>query len=508
MRDSCQNPTKVICALLGALVGMLFSNPVLALQPSELLLVWNSASTESSQIRDAYIAAYPEVMEFDLNDPTLVVDRLSYAEFDTKVREPLAAYIDTNFVTLVDGLRHVTGLRAMATTRGLPGEISGTDEFTGGFVSTFASFESELSLVMYDLRPTGTEPDKDIGPIRNPWYTETGIDFSSTTLVVVNSLAAISSPSNKLAQQFVPLANTSHRHAVFPVCRLDGPQLNGVSGVENAIAMIERTSQPITVPVCGVRALFDELPTSTGADLDFNGDPPVYPAIDDFDSTVNYLDQLLLAGASSSMETFLDSTLDFIDGQDAVAQETPLIAYGSFGENHDINGSNGEDPPGVGVYLRSFDNFHPAAVFLSYESFNGNSVVAGGIRGGQQQALDFIGLGGSFTIAHVREPTTIFVAKFRWLLENFYEHNLTFAEAAFASIPGVSWQSTPVGNPLARLDLVPFGNADVNGDGVANVEDIYHFTASPVDFDCSGSANIFDRAALEAFLRSNEIEDA
>ena len=52
-----------------------------------------------------------------------------------------------------------------------------------------------------------------------------------------------------------------------------------------------------------------------------------------------------------------------------------------------------------------------------------------------------------------------------YLLFNFLVNRLTWAEAAWSSIPALSWQHVVLGDPLARLERVVDWTAYLNADG-------------------------------------------
>jgi len=50
---------------------------------------------------------------------------------------------------------------------------------------------------------------------------------------------------------------------------------------------------------------------------------------------------------------------------------------------------------------------------------------------------------------------------------------ISLAEAAYSAIPGLSWQNTPVGDPLARVSLTrPTIVGDLTGDGAVDGADL------------------------------------
>jgi hypothetical protein len=153
-------------------------------------------------------------------------------------------------------------------------------------------------------------------------------------------------------------------------------------------------------------------------------------------------------------------------------------------------------------------NPHPAGVFWSLESFNGwelHSPVTGsnGNGVGQGNGLDWLASGGSFAFVHVDEPGAFGAALSGRFVRAYFSLGLTFAEAAYISIPLLA-RNTAIGDPLARaviwnpdvnndhrvdtidrtLVAARDPSADINGDGVVDAADDAIINATP-DRDCS-----------------------
>ena len=140
---------------------------------------------------------------------------------------------------------------------------------------------------------------------------------------------------------------------------------------------------------------------------------------------------------------------------------------------------------------------------VSYESFGGNCFVTGSLRQGQACAGDWIARGGSFVIPTVSEPFAFTVADLEVFTQNFYGSGLTFAEAAYASLPALSWANAPVGDPLARVTMGPAAApADLDGDGSVGSADLGILLAAwgsgGVDLDGDGAAGSGDLGILLA----------
>jgi len=460
-----------------------------ALTEDRVLLLYNSANADSAAVRDLYLAVHPGVLEFDLNDPALSpadpndLGNITRAEYLSEIRAPLLAFLSTTLPTGEPLAEHVV---AIATTRGLPARIMGLHEFQ--LWSGYSSLESELSLVQQDLTGAGPTPFDTTfeGAIDNPYHFLVGqsiLSFDRTAIAQQKTFQLIGAS----AWQATDLTPGD----IYLVCRLDSAPSATATALENIDALLQR-SQSLAFDPNGVQALLDEYAPEFDQ-LDDDGGL-FFPTNDDYDDTTSVL-------TSAGVETLHDETFNFVTGSELPDQTKPLIVLGTYGENHDINGW-GANPPGPGTYISTYTNLHPACVFVSYESFNGNSIINGTPRSNQAQAMDFIAQGGSFTIAHVAEPFSFTVSDLEMLSQNLLVGSMTFAEAAYSAIPALSWQSTPIGDPLAT---VAFGSpslpADLNGDGVVNGADLATLltqwgTNGPADLNSDGVVNGADLATL------------
>ena len=140
----------------------------------------------------------------------------------------------------------------------------------------------------------------------------------------------------------------------------------------------------------------------------------------------------------------LDESKEFIhDSVDSL----PLIAYISYGMNApSIAAPDGPD------YIAGY-RFTAGAIFNTLESFNGRAFGGLGNRAtrDQTQLADFIGAGGTFGIGNVWEPFAFSAATNEFLLDNFLNRRMSFAEAAYTSLRALSWQQIVLGDPLAEV---------------------------------------------------------
>ncbi|HVZ93007.1 MAG TPA: hypothetical protein VG797_00710 [Phycisphaerales bacterium] len=468
-----------------------------AIPENRVLLVYNSQNAESLAVRDLYVAAHPTVIQFDLNDADLAsraapgYGGITRAIYVNQIRNPIVNFI--NGVTPPGPDRSQT-IIAIATTRGLPARIDGGfDEFN--FNSTFSSVESELSLLQQDMEANGSGSltRRYYAQVRNPYY------LSLNQAITTFSRANIKTQRTFTRVTFTPEIETwtvtgLTAGDLYLVCRLDAAPSPGHTALENIDSLITR-SRTLVVGRCAVQSFFDRW---SCAALDDDGLGGTYPSRQDYTNARNALNTAGFIAA-------LDTTFVFFSGVNLPDQLRPVLALGSYGENHSLNGC-GDNPAGNGDYIQTY-NFNPAASFIAFESWSGNSLVDGTQRGGQQQALDFISQGGSFTIGSVSEPFTIFIPRLEFLAQNLYLNNLSFAEAAYTSIPGLSWQQTPIGDPLAQIIVVNQGLTDLNADGVTDVRDVYQLSETPGDVTCDSAFTGADTEFMRTRARANEAAD-
>jgi len=465
-----------------------------ALGPEHVLLVYNSDVPDSVAVRDAYLDAYPAVIDFDIASAgcTLTGGTVTRQQYLDCIRNPLRDFLNGE----TGGPDLSQQIIVILTTRGVPTRINGANEFGTSLNSTFASVESELTLIQQDLEAAGASPllQRHFGLTDNPYHTQiqpiTGYNRSLIRSPrTFNQVSVTGGPVSWVASGLNP-------GSMYLTCRLDAAPGEHTTAVEEIEKLILR-SQHLTATPCEAQLLLDAYSAGSNM-LDESGLPPSFPALADYVRANGFLTQ----GGWSGQ---LDRTFDFITGPEQNDTLRPLIVFGSYGENHDAN-NRGENPPGNGTYLETYE-FHPAAMFLSIESFNGNSIIDGQPRGGQGQVLDFITSGGSFTIGHVAEPFSFSVPDMEYLTRSMLISGLSFAEAAWIAMPALSWQQVPVGNPLARIEVLEVSSPDQNRDGLIDVEDLYTAERRLLDLTCDGVVNDDDRRLVLDAVRAGELAD-
>lgn len=480
------------CSAVIACVASLGAPASAQLTESNVLLVYNSQDAESLAVRDMYIAARPGVHELDLNSSAITLPGVSRTNYVNFIRDPIRDFINGT----VTGNDLSQQIMVIVTTRGMPTQLNGAEEFTAQ--SSWSSVESELSLLQQDMEATGLGilDFHYSGAVDNPYHrrlNEPITGFSRSDVKTQLPFTLLSTPAW--------LINGLGPGDIYYVCRLDAaPTDVGTPEEVDALTYIQMLidrSQNLVVPRCGVQNLLDE--DATGG-LDDDPAGAQFPADNDFGDT-----RILLT--DNGFQRRHDVSADFVTANELAEPLRQMLVLGTYGENHDLNGlANGENPPGNGTYTTEY-RYHPAASFHSIESFNGNSIIDGVGRGGQGQVLDVISAGASFTIGNIREPFSVFVPDMRFYVENLYINGLTWVEAAYSSLPTLSWQQVVIGDPLATVTIVDENDPDRDTNGVVDLEDLYDLASDPADMDCDSDIDRADTQVLQFALRAGELTD-
>lgn len=451
--------THAAAALAGAIVSTVAASSAGAIDQDQVLLLFNSQNPESQAVRDMYVARYPGVREFDLNNPALPTQVVNRSQYNAAIRLPLLNFINGVSAPFDDISSDIV---VILTTRGIPTRIEGGAQFA--INTSFASVESELTLIQQNLEAAGNAalPFRFNGVIDNPYH------LNNTVPVTNFSRANIKQPKNFT---IVGPAGGEHWYVtdltpgdIYLTCRLDA-QPSGIGGpnprtaLDNIQILLDR-SHNLVVSKCQVQCLFDEF--QAGADqLDDDQLPPRFPLREDFEKANQFL-------TAQGFDVTHDQTTNFV-----TAGELPdtrrVLVLATYGENHDL-APGAENPPGNGEYLDNF-TFDPAAIFISYESFNAHD-IAGQTGSDHEQVTDFIARGGSFTVGHVAEPFTVFVADSEYLARALYANGRTFAEAAWIASPALSIATVPIGDPLATVTVVDTFLADIDSSGTVDIDDL------------------------------------
>lgn len=431
----------------------------------QVLVVYNSTAPGAEEVLQAYVAAHPDLPPenvLDLNNASLTGADLTWSQFTSMVRDPIRNYLDAAGDPTPQGIVAIVLLRPfphriLDTDNGAIGDnpSSLSNELLNGD-ATCASLDSELVLLWQNMgagEAGGTMDSLLDNMIVNPYhrlaapinlFNRGNIKFQRTFV------------NRENVAWVLPTTSALTPGDLYLVCRIDG------NSTADAVALIKR-SQHLLANKATATMLFDEYDLTIAGDLDddglfTSGDP--FNAGDDYEETT-----ALLTGAGWNV--VYDATSNFIDGTE---EPDPLLSYASYGENHSQSGA-GENPPGDGVYIEGF-NFAKGAVFNTIESYNGRALNGLVTSFNQEQVADFVGVGGTFAIGNVWEPLSFSVADNEFILPRMLNDNETFrftwGEAAYASLPALSWAQIVIGDPLGRFDVVDDvvdlpGDLDDNG---------------------------------------------
>lgn len=523
-----------IVAASGAASGQLRSDQV--------LVVHDSRIPDSTAVATYYAAARPGVKLVNLatlspQPPVLPTGDVTYAGFIAGLRDPLRAHLTANGLT--------QQIRSIVLTKGLPhrinsatpGNIVGDNppaaanaQNVGNY--TDASVDSELTLLWQNLsagEAGGGGDSRADGYIWNPYFVPSGTSTASITTWPSTFIASAKTIFNAngaiYPQGFAWRANPSGSTGITPgdiylVCRLDGLTVNDVRG------LIDRSINPRVDLATSVFVLDESagLPFEACAAANNEYDNNTFSDIwggDDYEKTRDRITgratvtippapvgSCTVAVARDFRFPTANVRYDSAPGPNAffvgprgswgpgvVVVPDPVLVLATEGVNH-----GGGIPAGGDFYESSFQ-YAPGAFFNTIESFNGRNFGGIGGWGGQGQVADFIAAGGSFAIGSVHEPFTITVPRTNFFVRNWVQGNLSFAEAAYSSIPVLSYQQIVVGDPLARLIR---STDDLNHDGLRNIDDLYAWHAQQRDVNGDNAVSTTDRRALETMIRMTE----
>jgi len=430
--------TLALAVLLSAAPGSAVSGQ---LTPQNVLLVVNTNSADSTAIGDAYLAKYGlDVHVWEYAGSTAVT--ITRATFDAELRGPLDDYLSYDPPGDEQPLYKI--IRVLVTTKGVPRRIDDFDspgigeypfnlsaEYDAGNYDA-ASVDSDLALLHQRLT-VGSSPLPDHianNHVRNPYHagTERIDTFPRDNATIAKTFSWDSIRNGWRSPAGTPSLRLTAGD-IYLVTRLTGYT------ADEAIAALDR-SGTITVNRNETTVVVDR----DGVNVHDNAAP--YSQGEDFPET---RDMLQVAGFSVDY----DETSLFI-----TTSALEVIGYAAYGRNH--------VPVPLKTYILDTLDFDlaPGAIFNTYESFNGRNCETADpphAHDFQGQVADWIRIGGTLGLAHVWEPCAFSVGDNEILYQRMLCEGWTFAEAAYASLPVLSWQNIVVGDPLATFEIVDAG---------------------------------------------------
>lgn len=446
-----------------------------------------------------------------LTGPSTFSADITYATFRTQLRDPLRSYLWTTglarrirCVVLTKGLPHrIINMGAIPGLGDNPGQINSEFSAGNGGNFTFASVDSELTLLYQSLdagEAGGIADSRADGAIANPfWSSSVAIEaWSTRDITQIKTFAAAANNEGIIwLNHTAPGPATLTPGDMYLVCRLDGQSVSAVR------SMIDR-AQNLVFNTSTSGFVFD----NDGRGFD-NAGPPGGPTSllnngADFQQASNaiifdgrYISGSVTFNNAGSYSAFVVGPLVAYPPTPLIVSR-PLLMLSSMGANH-----TGVSGAPATTYATSF-NLQPGAVFHSIESYNGRDFGNLGQNpfAPQQQASSALAAGFTFAVANVWEPLANTVSDQFRIAQNFYLGNMSWAEAAYTSLPVLSWQQIVLGDPLARPRR---DRDDINGDGRVNIDDLYAQTLTPIDLNRDTGINNGDFVLLEATVRANEV---
>jgi hypothetical protein len=444
---------------------------------------------------------------------------ITWTDFSDKLRSPIRSYLTSSGLS-----RHI---RAIVMTKGLPHRILDTDagdvmdfpgnvgnEYTAGDM-TAASVDTELMLLWQtiNLNENGGNADsRSDGVIINPYWKSAA---SIATFSNVNNEAVKTITLGSANGPVWAAGGTSGTPArltpgdLYLVARLDG------NTVEDVRAIIDR-AQNIYVNVNTTSVLLDESESNGIADFtantEFDNSSGAFSGLRDADDYEVARDafindrrwaaaQVRYNAATGFNQFFIGPRVSW-QSNHGIPVSDPVMLVASYGLNHLGQPLTSAGVNGGQVYATSY-NYVNGAVFSSLESFNcrGFGGLAPLSFAPQQQASAFFAAGGTFAVGNVWEPLADSVPDIRYIAQNFILGNVSFVEAAWSSVPALSWMQVAVGDPLARVQR---SSEDVNSDGAVTVDDVYAWERTPVDVNRNSVIDAADRLFILRAIRAAE----
>ena len=414
MMSNCYKPIRSLIQALTVCLPV--SAAYAAIDPADVLVLYNVDSPDGIQIAEYYATVYPDVQLLGLTGVS-TAEEIDQNHYLSVIRPQVVA-----------GLNDST--QVIVTTKGLPLRINNSTTNPG----TYDGYRgASLSL-----------------NIPNDWWKPyssleselTRIDSISTQEQMGDQSYLLSPPAFAFATDHHAANPYYNRRVAFD--RSDtanegirlSARLDGFTAAD-VIAAIDRAQQAYLVPAQQY-VVVDDDPTAPAALAD----------------RMSQLAGTVLPSHGQAM--VYDQTTDAI-----LDAAKPVIGYVSHGSYDAGSGF---------IDLMDFD-IAPGAVFHTWESFNAYSFVSGNNRWGQSLVAEWLANGGTAALGHVEEPTASASAVaneniFFDMLLNGY----SLVEAAWASTLQLSFVNTVVGDPL--MTLRPWVAGDFDLDGAIDADDL------------------------------------
>jgi uncharacterized protein (TIGR03790 family) len=397
---------------------------------TDLLVVYNSDIPESVDLASYYTSPrtgrsiHPDYI---LGLPLGAADSatITRADYNSLIRDPLKSYLDSS------GLKNI--IKYILLCKGVPYQLS-----DGG---NSAAVDSELCMLYADLDGADPGYPYDSWLINDP----KGLVFGGTGFYMQD--------------------NAEFQAFAYEAC-YDPTYENPNSGDETSYTISYLVGRLSAYTYADAKAIVDR---SLAADISGTG----WVVLDSSD-------QLYSGTPFCNMDTMVDPVWPW-SVPDAAQSGYELLNTAGFNVFQDITGTRitatqGGLPAGAAdnilgycswgvhaghsnTYILSTLGFtyRPGAVFMSYESYNGERFFCSNPddltqgHSGQGQICDFFRMGGTVAIGNVYEPFTIGVGDERWVFYRYIVGGDRFIEAAYKGLRLLSWQEVVVGDPLCRV---------------------------------------------------------
>jgi len=407
---------RAIGIMVAAALYVCAVTPTLAINAANVLVLYNDSSPDSLEIANYYAQVHPEVQLLGLSGVS-TSEQVSQDHYLNVIRPQVLAGLSPSTEVIV-------------TTKGLPLRIENTLPNPG----TYPGWRGDLFGV----------------PINNDWWEPySSLESELTRVDLIDSAEMMADQADFLSPPSFPFSTDHHAsnpyfqsqgafdrsdpsiEGIRLTSRLDGFTVNDVKGI------IDRAQMAFKMPAQQM-IIVDDDPNAPAALVD----------------RMPQLAQDVLIPMGQSL-VFDQTTADIIDAP------LPVLGYVSHGSH----------AAGPGYINNLNFNLANGAVFHTWESFNAYSFTKGNNVLGQGLIGEWFEKGGTAGLGHVEEPgaspANVTNEDLFWqmLLQGF-----TFAEAAWAATPQLSFVNTVVGDPLMTLRDWVVGDSDMDGNvGVADL---------------------------------------
>lgn len=464
-----------------------------------------------------------QVMNLNAAGATLAnTPDVSYASFKTSFRTPIRTWLNAN-----DPLGRV---RCLVLTKGLAHRVQDTDIATvgddplnnvtelGAGDLNCSSVDSELTLLQMNLDQgeNGNRGDSFAdGMVINPYHNQSLPVGAWPTkqrrnIRTFDWLFVTTEGTGILCRsRTVPSVQVLTPGDMYLVCRLDG------NTQADVFAMIDRAKQPFVDADTAVVMLDDSRSNGVANAAPGGGELDNDDLSDGFgsflwigDDDERTRDQFLADGrflpanirydaANAPAGFMVGPRIDFGGG---IVVNGPVVLVGTDGSN-----TGGAAPGTAGHDLPLSIAWGPMGCYTSIESYNGRAFNGLGPMFNQSQVADAVSVAGgaTFAVGNVYEPYAFSLPDVEVIGRNFHRGRLSWAEAAWSSIPQISWQQVVIGDPLGRVVL---SSGDIDGDGLWTIDDLYAWEQTGVtvrarDVNRSGGVDDVDRLLVDPSSR-------